>query len=52
VHSVVERAAVPALLERDRELAAITAAVNAAANGHGGVVWVEGRRHHHRESQP
>jgi hypothetical protein len=42
VHSVVERAAGPALLERDRELATIRAAINAAADGHGGVVWVEG----------
>ena len=42
VQSVVERAAGPALLERDRELATIRAAINAAANGHGGVVWVEG----------
>ena len=42
VQNVVERAALPALLERDRELATITAAINAAADGHGGVVWVEG----------
>src|SRR3954447_23529183 len=42
VQSVTEGTAVPALLERDRELAAITAAINAAADGHGGVVWVEG----------
>ena len=42
VQSVTERAAGPALLERDRELAAITAAINAAALGRGGVVWVEG----------
>jgi hypothetical protein len=31
VQNVVERAALPALLERDCELAAITAAINAAA---------------------
>jgi predicted ATPase len=42
VQSVVERAAGPALLERDRELVMIRAAINAAADGHGGVVWVEG----------
>ena len=42
VQNVVERAALPALLERDHELAAITVAINAAADGHGGVVWVEG----------
>ena len=30
------------LLERDRELGTIAAAIDAAADGRGGVVWIEG----------
>ena len=32
----------PPLLERERELAAVAAAVDAAAAGHGSVLWIEG----------
>ena len=43
VDVVVGRAAQDApLLERDRELAAVTAVVDAAAAGRGGTVWIEG----------
>jgi len=43
VQVVVEHAAADApLLERARELAAVRAAVDAAASGHGGIVWIEG----------
>ncbi|MGH3924984.1 MAG: ATP-binding protein, partial [Pseudonocardiaceae bacterium] len=43
VQGVVWRAAEQApLLERERELDTLTAAVDAAAGGRGGVVWIEG----------
>jgi DNA-binding CsgD family transcriptional regulator len=43
VNAVVGRAAQDApLLERDHELAAVTAVVDAAAAGHGATVWIEG----------
>jgi DNA-binding CsgD family transcriptional regulator len=42
VQGVVGRGMGAALLERDRELGMIAAAIDAAADGRGGVVWIEG----------